>query len=52
MTTLETVQEIISIFSLTHESDVYLLKKLESLEQKLINEIPVNKWKNTIYKTM
>jgi hypothetical protein len=42
MTTLETVQEIISIFSITHEDDIYLRKKLEDLEQKLINEIPVN----------
>lgn len=43
MTTLETVQEIISIFSLTHKDDIYLRKKLETLEQKLINEIPVNR---------
>ena len=43
MTTLERVQEIISIFSLTHEDDVYLRKKLDALEQSIINEIPVNK---------
>ena len=39
MTTLEMVQEIISIFSLTHEDDVYLRKKLEKLQQSVINEI-------------
>ena len=43
MTTLDRVQEIISIFSLTHKDDVYLRKKLDALEQSIINEIPVNK---------
>lgn len=42
LTTLDKVQEIISITSITHKDDVYLRKKLEELEQQVINQIDVN----------
>ncbi len=42
LTTLDKVQEIISITSITHKDDIYLRKKLEELEQQVINQIDVN----------
>lgn len=42
LTTLDKVQEIISITSIIYKDDVYLRKKLEELEQQVINQINVN----------
>ncbi len=42
MTTLDKVQEIISIFELVHEDNVYLLNKLKELEQDIINNLNVD----------
>jgi hypothetical protein len=42
MTTLDKVQEIISIFGLVHEDNVYLLNKLKELEQDIINNLNVD----------
>jgi hypothetical protein len=42
MTTLDKVQEIISIFELVYEDNVYLLNKLKELEQDIINNLNVD----------
>ena len=42
LTTLDKVQDIISITSIIYKDDVYLRKKLEELEQQVINQINVN----------
>jgi hypothetical protein len=42
LTTLDKVQEIISITSIIYKDDVYLRKKLEELKQQVINQINVN----------
>jgi len=42
LTTLDKVQDIISITSIIYKDDVYLRKKLEELKQQVINQINVN----------
>ena len=42
LTTLDKVQDIISLISIIYKDDVYLRKKLEELEQQVINQINVN----------
>ena len=42
MTTLERVQQILSFIPKDSKDNIHLRKKLEELEQKIINKIEVN----------
>ncbi len=41
MTTLDKVQELMDIISVAHKDNIYLIKKVEELEQQIINQIEV-----------
>ena len=41
MTNLDRVQEIIKYFNVVQEENQYIIKKLEDLEQSIINELEV-----------
>ena len=41
MTNLDRVQEIIKYFNVVQEENQYIIKKLEDLEQSIINQLEV-----------
>jgi hypothetical protein len=42
MTTLERIEEIKTILKVVQSDNVYLIDKVEKLEQDIINNLPVN----------
>jgi hypothetical protein len=42
MTTLEKIEEIKTILKVVQSDNIYLINKVEKLEQDIINNLPVN----------
>jgi|SaaInlV_120m_DNA_3_1039746.scaffolds.fasta_scaffold03585_3 hypothetical protein len=42
MTTLEKIEEIKNILKVVQSDNIYLINKVEKLEQDIINNLPVN----------